>query len=115
MSTYVEVNGNPDDVTATGARLKAQADSFATQAQSVLSDITSIEGNAPWGGDAPGQEFVKAYNQTPKDGGAPFSDSLKDELSHAGEQLGKAGDAIMSAMVGYQSTDITNKDDISKV
>jgi len=115
MSTYVNVNGNPDDVTGTGARLKGQAESFGAQVKSILGDIQSIEAQQPWGTDEPGQAFLASYNQQPAGGGAPFSQSLQDEMSTAGEQLGKTGDGIMLAMVQYQSTDSTNSDDIKNV
>ncbi|HKT00947.1 MAG TPA: hypothetical protein VJT31_15575 [Rugosimonospora sp.] len=115
MSTYIKVDGNPDDVTGTGARLKGQAESFKAQVQSVLGDIESIEADAPWGTDDPGQAFMKSYNQTPEGGGTPFSQSLKDELGNAGDQLSKAGDGIMLAMTQYQGTDTGNSSDIKNV
>src|SRR5689334_20513861 len=115
MSTYIKVQGDPDDVTGTGARLKAQADSFSAQAESLLSDIQSIDAGRPWGGDEPGRRFEESYNQEPEGGGAPFSQSLQDSLSKAGDQLGKAGDGIMLAMAEYQGTDTTNSDDIRNI
>lgn len=115
MSTYVEVNGNPDDVTGTGARLKAAAQSFGAQAQSILNEITSIEAPQPWGSDEPGQAFLTSYNQTPQGSDTPFSQALQDDLTTAGEHLDKAGDGIMLAMVEYQSTDQTNSDAIKTV
>src|SRR5690349_1238920 len=115
MSTYVNVNGNPDEVTGTGARLKAQAEEFSSQVKSVLSDIQAIDAQQPWGGDDPGQAFLKSYHQEPEGGGAPFSQSLQDEMSTAGDQLSKTGDGVMFAMVQYQSTDSLNDDDIKNV
>jgi hypothetical protein len=115
MSTYVDLHGDPDDVTSTGARLKAAAESFGAQAKEILNEIQSIDTGAPWGSDEPGQAFASQYHQTPQGGGPPFSESLQTEMSSAGEHLGKAGDAIMLAMSGYQSTDITNTNDIKNV
>jgi hypothetical protein len=115
MSTYVKVDGNPDDVTATGARLKAQAAALGAQAQALLQEIKTLDGGEPWGHDEPGREFAKQYNQVPAGGTTPFSESLKDELAKAGELLSKVGDAIMLAMVNYQGTDSANSNDISKV
>jgi hypothetical protein len=51
----------------------------------------------------------------PEGSGTPFSASLQDELSSAGKHLDQAGDAIMLAMVNYQSTDQTNNDAIKNV
>src|SRR5258705_11441505 len=114
MSTYVDLHGDPDDVTSTGARLKAEADSFGGKAQSILNDIVSLEAGAPWGGDEPGQAFADQYNHAPENGTA-FSESLRKELGEAGKHLGDTGDAIMQAMVQYQSTDITNTNDIKNI
>lgn len=115
MSTYVEVNGNPDDVTGTGARLKAAAQSFGAQAKSILGEIQSIDAQQPWGSDEAGHAFLTSYNQTPQGSHTPFSQALQDDLSTAGEHLDKAGDGIMLAMVEYQSTDSTNSDSIKSV
>jgi hypothetical protein len=115
MSSYLDVNGDPNEVTGIGARLKGQAESFAAQAQAILGDIQSIEGRAPWGNDEIGQTFLARYNGVPEGGDTPFSQSLQDELSHAGENLGNAGDAIMLAMSSYQSTDSINEGGIKGV
>lgn len=115
MSTYVNLHGDPDDVTGTGARLKAAAETFSTRSQALLNEIQSIDGSRPWGSDEPGRAFDEQYNQVPAGGDTPFSESLQKELSTAGEHLGRAGDAIMLAMSGYQSTDIVNTNDISNV
>jgi len=114
MSTYIRLQGDPDEVSATGARLKAEAEAFGAQAKSILGDIQSIEAQQPWGSDEPGQKLLERYNQAPA-GGAPFSQSLRDQLSTAGDELSRAGDAVMLAMVDYQSTDATNADDIKNV
>jgi hypothetical protein len=115
MSSYLDLNGDPNEVTGIGARLKGQAESFAAQAQAILGDIQSIEGRAPWGDDEIGNTFVSRYNGVPEGGDTPFSQSLQDELGSAGENLGKAGDGIMLAMSSYQSTDSINESDIKGV
>ncbi len=115
MSTYVKLNGDPDDVTGVGARLKAEAETFGGKANAILNDIQSIEGGQPWGSDEPGQAFIKQYNQTPDGGGTPFSESLREELGNAGQHLSQTGDAIMMAMAEYQSTEIVNTNDIKSV
>ncbi len=114
MSTYVSLNGEPDDVTAVAARLKAEAETLGGKAKSLLNDIQSLESGQPWGSDEPGQAFIAQYNQAP-DGGTPFSESLREELGDAGDHLNKTGDAIMMAMTDYQSTDIINSNDIKNV
>jgi hypothetical protein len=115
MSTYVKVEGDPDDVTGIGARLTAQAASFGAQAQGILHEITTIDSAAPWGQDETGQEFQKSYNQVPEGGDTPFSDAVKTELSKAGELLDKVGNGIILAMGSYQSVDTTNENDIRKL
>jgi len=115
MSSYLDLNGDPNEVTGIGARLKGQAESFQAQAQAILGDIQSIEGRAPWGNDEIGDTFVSRYNGVPEGGDTPFSESLQDEMSRAGDNLGKAGDGIMLAMSSYQSTDSINEGDIKNV
>jgi hypothetical protein len=115
MSTYVNVHGDPDDVTGTGARLKAAAETFGAKAQAILTEIQSIDSSRPWGSDEPGRAFDEQYNQVPPGGNTPFSESLQTEMSSAGEHLNKAGDGIMLAMTGYQSTDVVNTNDIKNV
>lgn len=115
MSSYLDLHGDPNEVSGIGARLKGQAESFAAQAQAILGDIQSIEGRAPWGNDEIGDTFVSRYNGVPEGGDTPFSQSLQDEMSHAGDNLGKTGDGIMLAMSSYQSTDSINESDIKNV
>jgi hypothetical protein len=118
MSTYIKVEGDPEDVTAIGARLKAQAAAFGAQAQGILHEITAIDGAAPWGQDDAGRTFAEQYNKVPEGSDPntpPFSEAVKNELSKAGEQLDKVGQAIIMTMAGYQGTDATNDNDIRKV
>ena len=55
------------------------------------------------------------FNQVPAGGGAPFSQSLRDELDAAGKPLGVISDAIVNAVANYQVTDVDNSNAINKV
>jgi hypothetical protein len=124
MSTYVSVNGSPDEVSGVGAQLKAKADAMNASAQGILADIQGKEAGAPWGGDPTGQDFYnKQYHVIPQtEGGGdpapgtPYADeALKDKLLNAGNDLAKIGNGMIDAMVGYQSADTTSAIDLSKV
>lgn len=107
MSNYVNLQGNPGDMAVTGANLKAAAASLKSEAERILHDIHAIENRKPWGDDEAGLAFEARYHQTPEGDphGKPFNQSLHDELTKAGEPLDRAGDGIMSAMMGYLTTD----------
>ena len=115
MPTYLKIDGNPDEVSGTGALIKAQAEAFAGKAQGILSEIDTLEGGAPWGADATGQSFHHQYTAVPQGSDKPFNEALRDELQNAGKDLTKTGDGVILAMTGYQSNDTTSASDISRV
>ncbi|HKD99247.1 MAG TPA: hypothetical protein VKB69_16835 [Micromonosporaceae bacterium] len=115
MSTYVNMQDGPAQVASTALQLKSLAVEFGSQAGAVLAEIRSIEGRHPWGGDETGQTFERSYNQVPQGSDAPFSQSLRDELTNAGKVLGDLSDNILDAVAAYQSTDVDNSENIVNV
>jgi hypothetical protein len=116
MSTYLDVRGNPDEVSGKGSVLKAHAEDLAAKAAAILSDIQAIDAGAPWGQDEPGLQFQEQYLKPPKDSsGPPLRDVVQDHLSKAGELLSKVGDGIVVSMAEYQGADAVNEADIGKL
>ena len=113
MGTYVDIQGDPNDVTGRGAMLKAIAAKFKAEAAGVASKISGVEGEQPWGQDKFGDAFVKFYNQPPEGGGDPVKDQIRDGLSEAGDLLDKVGGRTMLAMTEYQGTDSQKSADIT--
>jgi hypothetical protein len=115
--SFIKLDDGTVSATGVGAQLLAKADTFKAQAQSILGDIQSKESGAPWGSDETGQNFQKEYTKDidTAQGSAPFNSALHEKLSNAGDDLTKIGTATVTAMVGYDSTDAVNADDISKV
>jgi hypothetical protein len=115
MSTYVNLPDGATQVLSTGIQLKSLATDFQSQAGAILAEIKSIEGGRPWGDDETGQTFERSYNQTPSGSDAPFSQSLRDELTNAAKPLGDLSDNIINAVASYQSTDVDNSENIINV
>jgi hypothetical protein len=118
MSNFVEINGDPDYIRARGALLAAQGDQFDSKVQSLVGRITGIEAGAPWGADEFGHRFLNngeggGYHGT-KDipDGKTFSQFVQTSASGIGPQMSKTGNAIQSAMTGYQFADFDNATDI---
>lgn len=109
MGTYIDIDGDANQVSATGSVLRAMAESFRAKTQGVLGQINGIEGERPWGSDKYGQAFDSSYNQVPEGGDVPFSDSVKTGLSHAGEQLQRASGGVVRAMNEYQGVEAENE------
>jgi uncharacterized protein YukE len=114
MSTYLKINENPDEITGMGAQIQARGTELNSAAQGILSEITTLEAGAPWGGDDTGRGFHKQYTHVPDGGGSPANESLKDVLAKAGKDLEKIGGGVMRAMVGYQASDQDSATDISR-
>ena len=113
MGTYIDIQGDPNDLTGRGAMLKAIAEKFKAQADAVASQIAGVEGEQPWGHDKFGDAFVQFYNQPPEGGGDPVKDQIKQGLDEAGHLLGQVGDRTILAMTEYQGTDSENASDIN--
>ena len=114
MSNFVEINGDPDEIRARGARLAARGRGFEARAQNLVDRIAGIEGGAPWGGDGPGAEFLKPYKST-EHTEEPFNEYVKNGANGLGQKLTRTGEAIENAMIGYQFADLDNESDIADV
>ncbi|MEH1130097.1 hypothetical protein [Micromonospora sp. CPCC 206061] len=105
MGTYLKIDGDPNEIGGTGAILRSMAESFSTEARAVVGDITTIEGEQPWGGDSYGNGFRETYNKVPDGADKPLRAIVQDNMSAAGERLTKVGDNTVLAMAEYQGTD----------
>jgi hypothetical protein len=118
MSSLVSVEGSPDEVSGTGALIKALSADLGSQTTGIVAEINTLEAGEPWGHDHFGNSFKnqpQGYFSVPEGGDKAFNEILKDELSDAGENLGKIGDGISSAMMDYQVTDSSNAAKIQKL
>ncbi|MBO4208940.1 hypothetical protein [Micromonospora echinofusca] len=109
MGTYFEIDGDPNQVAATGSVLRAMAESLRAKSQGALGQINGIEGERPWGADKYGQAFESTYRQVPEGGDTPFSDTVKDGLGRGGEQLQRASGGVVRAMNDYQGVEAENE------
>jgi hypothetical protein len=106
---------DPDAVRANAVRLSAAGETLDGEAQSQVSAIEAIEGEAPWGGDKYGAAFLKGYEQQPQGGGAQANSSVQESLDQLGPEATKIGDAVTQAMVDYDAADTANASDINSV
>jgi hypothetical protein len=114
MGTYLDIEGDPNEVTGTGAKLRAMAESFQGRAQGILGDIRAVEGERPWGSDQYGQAFETTYNVVPEGGEGTLRDSVQDGMQDAGGRLKRVGENTVLAMTEYQGTDADNAAQIDK-
>jgi hypothetical protein len=118
MSNFVEINGDPDYIRARGAMLAATGETFDGKAKSLVGRINGIEAGAPWGPDDFGDRFKDngeggGYNGTENiPDGKQFHEFVQTSASGIGPQMTKTGNAIQSAMTGYQFADFDNSADI---
>jgi hypothetical protein len=114
MSTYLEINENPDEITGMGAQIQARGTELNAATRAILAEITTLEAGAPWGGDDPGKAFHEQYTRIPDGGKSPANDALKEVLETSGQDLEKIGGGVMRALVGYQASDQDSATDISR-
>jgi hypothetical protein len=114
LGTYLDIDGDPNEISGKGSILRSLAESFRAKAQTILGDIHAVDGERPWGNDKYGQAFEATYNQVPEGSATSLRDMVRDGLSHAGERLTKAGDKTVLAMNEYQGVDAENEAAIRK-
>jgi hypothetical protein len=114
LGTYLRVDGDPNEVSGTGAILRSMGETLNNRAQGILGDINAVEAERPWGDDSYGQAFESTYNVTPEGSDGPLRQAVADGMSRAGEGLTRVGDATVLAMSEYQGTDVENRDDINR-
>jgi hypothetical protein len=112
VGTYVDIDGDPNDIGARGAALSALGTSFHAKAAAVLSEIQAIEAEQPWAHDEAGNSYWETYNKPPEGGTTPFRETLQDGLARAGDLLSKIGQKTMLAMTEFQGIDQQNSADI---
>lgn len=114
MGTFINVDGDPNEVRGTGAGIRAMAEVFGGDIRGILSKINGLDASRPWGSDSFGEDFNKQYNQIGEDG-KTASDRMKGWLQQAGEGAESASLKTMRAMDGYQAEDHRGGIDINSV
>lgn len=112
MGTYLEIDGDPNEISGKGAILRSIGETFRARIQGLQSEIQAIEAERPWGNDKYGQAFESTYNVVPPGSETRLRDDLSDGMSRAGEGLIKVGDKTVMAMTEYQAVDATNEAEI---
>jgi hypothetical protein len=113
MATYLEIQGDPDEVMSSGAKMQALADEFNGKVSGIKGEIEGIEGSAPWGDDEVGAQLLARYNQVPQGGDTPMVEELKTAMGDAGQHLNTIGQGVVVAMSEYKGTDEVSKGSIS--
>jgi hypothetical protein len=114
MGTYLNVEGDPNELAGKGAILRSMAATFASQARTYQAQISAIEGEEPWGSDEYGQAFRTTYFAQPEGAEVPLPAMVSKGLGQAGERLTKVGDNTILAMTDYQGTDTANAGQIDQ-
>lgn len=115
MGSFIDIQGDPNEVGATGAQLRALAESFEAKTKAILGDINAVEAERPWGSDKYGNAFEASYHQTGEGGDTPLSTDVKDGMSEAGRRLARVGQGTVMAMTEYQGVDAQNSADLRNV
>ncbi|GAB3161178.1 hypothetical protein GCM10027290_68020 [Micromonospora sonneratiae] len=115
MVTFIDIDGDPNQVSATGAVLRAMAEGFRGKIQGIKGEISGIESERPWGNDKYGKAFETTFNQVPDGGESSLRDSVADGMSRAGDGLIKVGDTTILAMTSYLGVDIEGETEINQV
>lgn len=108
MVTYLDVDGDPNEVGGTGAILRSMAESFRTQTQAILGEINAVHAEQPWGADKYGTAFRETYYMVPDGAEQSLPDMVDEGMSQAGERLTRVGDGTVRAMAEFQGTDTDN-------
>lgn len=114
MGSYLDIDGDPNEIGGKGAILRSLAESFRAKAEGILGDIQAADGERPWGNDKYGQAFETTYNVVPDGSDSSLRDAVQEGLSHAGERLTKVGDKTVLAMNEYQGVDAENEAEIRR-
>lgn len=114
MGTFFKIEGDPNEVSGTGAVLRSMAESFRTETQTVLGEINAVHAERPWGADSYGNAFETTYYQVPEGGEKSLPEMVQEGMSKAGERLTKVGDGTILAMTEYQGTDTDNAANINQ-
>ncbi|MFC7548808.1 hypothetical protein [Plantactinospora sp. GCM10030261] len=113
MGSFIRIDGDPNEIRGTGAKLRALAEAFSGDVQGIAGQIRTADSAKPWGSDKFGQEFDAQYNKV--DNGQVISEAVKDRMTDAGELGLTAGNRVVRAMDGYQLADHDGERDINSV
>jgi hypothetical protein len=108
MGTFLNVDGDPNEVAGTGAVLRSIAESFKTETQAVLGEINAVHAERPWGSDQYGNAFETTYYAVPDGAEESLPDLVETGMNRAGDGLSRVGDGTILAMTEFQGTDIDN-------
>ncbi|MDQ7906554.1 hypothetical protein RB614_18730 [Phytohabitans sp. ZYX-F-186] len=86
MGSYLDIQDDPNEVSGTGAILRAIGTSFQGQARGILADINAVNAERPWGSG----------------------------LDRAGEGLIRPADKTVLAMTEYQGVDAESRTKINQ-
>jgi len=115
MGTYLDINGDPNQVTGTGAILQGLAETFKAKVSGVQAKIHGVEAERPWGNDKFGHGFETTYNMKPEGSETALVDSVSEGMSKAGDGLSKLGGNIVRGMNEFQGEDFAGGTAIKKV
>ncbi|GAB3813971.1 hypothetical protein [Micromonospora zhanjiangensis] len=115
MGTYLDIDGDPNEVAGTGAVLQGLAETFKAKVTAVQGKIHGVEGERPWGNDKFGHGFETTYNMKPEGSDEKLVDSVSEGMSKAGDGLAKLGGNVVRGMNQYQGEDHAGGTDIKQV
>jgi hypothetical protein len=113
VGSYLDIQGDPDEISARGSLLGALGSQLQAKTQAILANIQGIEAGAPWGTDSYGKGFHDTYYGTPNGDQPTFRESLEDQLNHAGDDLEVLGDKTAQAMGEYKGADTQSASELN--
>jgi hypothetical protein len=106
MGSYLDIDGDPNQIAGTGAILQGLAETFKAKVSGVQAKIHGAEGERPWGNDKFGHGFETTYNMPIAEGSKEkLVDSMSEGMSKAGDGLAKLGGNVVRGMNEYQGED----------
>lgn len=115
MGTYLDIQGDPEEVSATGAGLRAMGETLRARTQEIRGEISAVHAERPWGSDKYGAAFEGSYFQVPAGCEEPLPTMVDDGMARAGDRLTVIGDTTVRAMTGYRGADEAGANDIDTV
>jgi hypothetical protein len=115
MGTFLDIDGDPNQVAGTGAVLQGLAEGFKAKVSGVQAKIHGVEAERPWGNDKFGHGFETTYNMKPEGSETKLVDSMSEGMSKAGDGLSKLGGNVVRGMNAYQGEDHAAETDIKQV
>jgi hypothetical protein len=114
MGTYLDIDGDPNEISGKGAVLQGIADGFKAKIQGLQAKIGAVEAEKPWGNDKFGHAAEETYTKEPK-GKQPLREGVSEAMSGAGDTLSRLGGNVVRAMNQYQGEEYANEVSIKQV